>query len=848
MSTRRARIKAVAALPPRRKNQENADAKNKLKEGFEQSAKSPRTPHGKTSKTEDISSPSKNTLRSPPPLLPISSLSKTPIPDKVPSSAYVGSPKLDEKPGSSAKPEKVPVIISTPSIKNVFASPQVRSSPNGRRTASPLVLQSPKPASSSDQATPQTNKVQTDKEKSVDASLTKKLEKIASDRSSVSSNISKCLATGGDKKSNVPEDYNVPSVPESVTEETVMDGIIPLQNGKNAPKPIDMLKNEIISDDAEVLFDPIVPLPSPSKVRPKIRPVPRLAPHRRNSIQGSASESEDESRRALLSGNAPTAAAPPPLQRQRHDSQTTNSSSIVLSAPLRDAKRIRNDSVSSSVSQAPTQASQAPPATSPVKEKHFSNKTRRQEMSKRSWCRKREMKRDALTMYDLIFYNPTTNPIVPDEDEVNAKEANAKEEAERNIKAQESEEDADNPPASDAAPVPQIKLGPNGEIILDEQSLVIKQSDTRKVSSVVREGSWAGAGGGKYSRSARTAEWSAPETVRFYRALAAVGTDFTLMAPLFPDRKRKDLYLKFKKEERANGAQVDKALTAATAWDPLALEEEFKQERAKAARLAEEERVRLQKKREEERARMKACRSKTSKSAKALETRSAFGANHTELTADDFIQRSLAERAREKEEIAEAKARRAANKQHKKIVDPDFVPPPRRINTGPKIPPASTQGFATLTLLNNTPSTEQNRPANEIDVATISKLDHNMQPQQVSLNEVAGVPSNIETGSLVVLRVNDPTSPTKTMLQTYIAHGEGKLTPVSLPPTFLNSVVGYMKKGTPKSTISTASSPQLTSPSSVASQDSRSCTPGVIQLNPSPRKRTRHSSYNITPL
>lgn len=64
-----------------------------------------------------------------------------------------------------------------------------------------------------------------------------------------------------------------------------MDGIVLLQPGKNVPKPIDLLKNEVISEYAEVLFDPIVPLPSPSKVRPKLRPVPRLAPHRRNSIQ-----------------------------------------------------------------------------------------------------------------------------------------------------------------------------------------------------------------------------------------------------------------------------------------------------------------------------------------------------------------------------------------------------------------------------------------------------------------------------------------------------------------------------------------------------------------------------------
>lgn len=37
----------------------------------------------------------------------------------------------------------------------------------------------------------------------------------------------------------------------------------------------------------------------------------------------------------------------------------------------------------------------------------------------------------------------------------------------------EEEEEVDDPPA-ESAPVPQIKLGPNGEIMLDEQSLVRK--------------------------------------------------------------------------------------------------------------------------------------------------------------------------------------------------------------------------------------------------------------------------------------------------------------------------------------------------------------------------------------
>lgn len=94
MSTRRARIKAVAALPPRRKNAD-ADAKTKqnvLKEGYEKGPPTPRTPRTNSGKKEetksplpkpDIKSPVAKTVRTPPPLIPIST-TKTQI-ENVPS-------------------------------------------------------------------------------------------------------------------------------------------------------------------------------------------------------------------------------------------------------------------------------------------------------------------------------------------------------------------------------------------------------------------------------------------------------------------------------------------------------------------------------------------------------------------------------------------------------------------------------------------------------------------------------------------------------------------------------------------------------------------------------------------
>ncbi|XP_047030862.1 uncharacterized protein LOC124638078 [Helicoverpa zea] len=802
MSTRRARIKAVTSLPPRRKNNDaanNTKAKLLEKETLEKPARSPKTPRAiKTQDNLDRCSPKPaSPLKSPRSVNILKSQEKVPSPLVAEvSKEAVGTPK---------RSEKVSVITSTYSVKsNVFVSPKSVGSPAKRFAPSPLVqtrvdvnIQRITPC------TPEKHKQKNADGKAVEIDLTD--GKSAEFSKGASSNVA----------SDVPDDYNVPSVPESITEDAVMDGIVPLQAVSGAPKPLALLKNEIISENAEVLFDPIVPLPSPSKLRPKLRPVPRLAPLRRNSVQGSASESEDENRRALLSSGGTNTPAP---SRQRHDSHITN----------REVARVRNDSVCSSVSQATTQP---PAASSPVKDKPVS-KSRRVDTSRRNAAmrRRREaVNKDELTMYDLIFYNPTTNPIVPDKDELQAQEANEKEEAARKA-SMEVEETPAEQPETDAAPVPQIKLGPNGEIMLDEQSLVIKSSDKRKVSSsVVHEGAWATSNtSGRYRRTPRTADWCDAETVRFYRALAALGTDFMLMERLFPGRTRRDLKLKFKKEERVNMAQIDKALRTTCKWDANRLLDEFQAEREEADRKAqaeaEEQRKQARELREKQKE-MRELRVRMSRGSKALGT-SSLPLAESILTADDII--------KQHHEMKAQQAKAAA------------MPRPRGR-------PPSKPG--TLARARTTTTKPTSQPTDQ-DKATIPKLDPTKSQgktpdQRQTSTPTPVVPSNIENGSLVVLTVNDPNSPSKKMLQTYIAGGGGRLTPVALPPSFLNSVVTYMKKGggTPKSNMSAGSSPHLMSPSSVTSQDSRPCsTPGVIQINPSPAKRQRHSSYTVTQL
>lgn len=49
---------------------------------------------------------------------------------------------------------------------------------------------------------------------------------------------------------------------------------------------------------------------------------------------------------------------------------------------------------------------------------------------------------------------------------------------------------------------------------------------------------------GFYKRQKRTRDWLPLETLKFYRSLQTIGTDFSVMLQLFPNRSRRDLKLK----------------------------------------------------------------------------------------------------------------------------------------------------------------------------------------------------------------------------------------------------------------------------------------------------------------
>ncbi|XP_046661192.1 uncharacterized protein LOC124354627 isoform X1 [Homalodisca vitripennis] len=193
-----------------------------------------------------------------------------------------------------------------------------------------------------------------------------------------------------------------------------------------------------------------------------------------------------------------------------------------------------------------------------------------------------------LTMLDFIFYNPKNNPMTEKTD--NASSGKKKKDKEEVIGealdetlAEQQVDDVEAPSAPSAIPVPQLKVGPDGQIILDPKSLVIETTGMEKSraelenSQVVQE-----TGATRYNtyskRKAKRHEWTARETVQFYKALHTVGSDFAIMTKLFPKRSRHELKLKFKREERINLNLVDKAMTAPADFDFTNLEEELREE------------------------------------------------------------------------------------------------------------------------------------------------------------------------------------------------------------------------------------------------------------------------------
>ena len=102
-------------------------------------------------------------------------------------------------------------------------------------------------------------------------------------------------------------------------------------------------------------------------------------------------------------------------------------------------------------------------------------------------------------------------------------------------------------------PVPQVKVAPDGSIIIDEASTMIETTAAKKAkedllkSPLVFESANQPTNYGSWGKKKKNADWSDKDTIKFYKALSVFGTDFSLMEGVFKKRSRHELKMKFKK-------------------------------------------------------------------------------------------------------------------------------------------------------------------------------------------------------------------------------------------------------------------------------------------------------------
>jgi transcription factor TFIIIB component B'' len=134
----------------------------------------------------------------------------------------------------------------------------------------------------------------------------------------------------------------------------------------------------------------------------------------------------------------------------------------------------------------------------------------------------------------------------------------------------------------------------DGHIVLDDETTQVNRQDRHdaaRVQEVVEEDDFtrvitSSTFNKKTWGKPRTQAWDEAATEMFYRGLRTWGTDFETIAKMFPHRNRKQIKMKFNKEERENGARVTRVMNEPRG--PVNLEESLAEFQTLSGRTLEE--------------------------------------------------------------------------------------------------------------------------------------------------------------------------------------------------------------------------------------------------------------------
>ncbi|KAF9269547.1 hypothetical protein L218DRAFT_851011 [Marasmius fiardii PR-910] len=110
----------------------------------------------------------------------------------------------------------------------------------------------------------------------------------------------------------------------------------------------------------------------------------------------------------------------------------------------------------------------------------------------------------------------------------------------------------------------QVRIGANGETIIDEESLVVDRAEGEQgegeYERVIESDMTKFVNSGTYGKRFRGSRWSKEETELFYDALAQYGENYELISYVLPGRDRKACKNKFKAEDKRDPGRINRCL------------------------------------------------------------------------------------------------------------------------------------------------------------------------------------------------------------------------------------------------------------------------------------------------
>ncbi|XP_022202433.2 transcription factor TFIIIB component B'' homolog isoform X2 [Nilaparvata lugens] len=392
-----------------------------------------------------------------------------------------------------------------------------------------------------------------------------------------------------------------------------------------------------------------------------------------------------------------------------------------------------------------------------------------------------------LIMRDLIFYNPSSNPMPVWEE---------------GISSEESVDDVEKTPTpTDYMPVPQLKVGPDGKIILDSTSLVIETGGTKKGRNDIKNCEQVQENDSstrKYTRKRnrriirkRRNVWNVEETVMFYKALNTIGSDFSVMETVFPDRTRRDLKSKFKREEKRNLVQVNIAMLLHSDFDLEGLKKELERDRAEIARkqqkkiiLKKEARKVLKQQKQEARIEKKKLKSEAKNKEKQQKLEAKMKAKKEKLEA------KIREKA-QKEKNKKNKTKRAAKNSSQEVERNQNMPTNKR-----------TERWRGYNMLSSDSDCFDNVPSHSIDYRNLFKSKKYDFERGVRDERLIQIEKNIINEELNILREKLEKLQAKKSSEQMMSKITGATSTTSSTITSKNFTIIYDEKGTEQLVLS----------------------------------------------